>query len=439
MAEKLTAEGAHEGAETHATVLVEPDRMGVFESKLVRLNKKASQFGLEPIVVTKVQCVPFRRHLETIGRDGDRLLSSLVEVRSGERGRAGDAVLMNRVSLRYAIVKLGAWQVVGKVEAVEGGCLVFCVTAVAEDASEVRGRSQSKLVCEHCKRERNRAGVFVLREEGSGRYMQVGSGCLKDFTGIDPGAAMFLARLQEVVRLAEDEADEFARSSRRNAVATVYFLADVSFLSDRGGFVSSARAQEQGVEPTYSEASRMWSLLERDDDIRGAYRATIERHQEEAQRVRAWVLTKEGETDFDANTKLLLARDYLQMKPRYLALAAATVAMHRKANSEAKRRSEPSARVGVVGEKRVAVLTVERVVELDNPYSRSPTFLVLLRDEEGNKLAWRSAAVPRELVEGKGRRVEAGFKVKRHGEYKGSAQTDVTHLQVKGWREPLPH
>ncbi len=439
MAETLAAEGADEGAETHANVLVEPDSMGAFESRLVRLNKKASKFGLEPIVVTKVQCVPFRRHLETIGRDGDRLLSSLVEVRSGERGRAGDAVLMNRVSLRYPIVKLGAWQVVGKVEAVEGGCLVFCVTAVAEDASEVRGRSQSKLVCEHCKRERRRAGVFVLREDGSGRYMQVGSGCLKDFTGIDPGAALFLAKLHEVIRLAEDEADEFASSSRRNAVATVGFLADVSFLSDRGGFVSSARGQEEGVEPTYSEASRMWSLLERDDTLRAAYTATIEAHQEAAERVRAWVLTKEGETDFDANTKLMLAQDYLQMKPRHLALAAATVAMHRKATAEAKRRSEPSAHVGVVGEKRVAVLTVERVVELENPYSRAAAFLVRLRDEQGNKLAWRSAAVPRELVQGQGKRVEAGFKVKRHGDYKGSAQTDVTHVQIKGWLEPLPH
>ena len=419
---------------TESTVLVEPDRMPVFEHRLGKLNRKAARFGLAPISVTSVKCVPFRRSMELLGRDGDRVLSSLVEIH-GDAGQGVEAVLMNRVCLRYPLVRLGAWDVVGKVEAVEGGCLVFCVTGIKTDADEVRMRSKSQLVCEHCRRDRKRAGVFVMREEGSGRYIQVGSGCLKDFTGIDPGAALFLAKMHEVIRLCEKEVDEFAGSSRQNAVETLAYLADVSFLSDRGGFVSSSRAKEQGIEPTYAAASRMGGLLQEDSGLRLAYAESVEAHREVAETVRVWVLEKPVESDFDSNTKLLLSKEYIQTKPRHLALAAASVAMYRKATAETARTSVPSVHVGVVGEKRKALLTVERVVELENAFSRAAMFLVLLRDEEGNKLAWKSAAVPREVVEGAGKKLEAGFKIKRHGDYKGTPQTDVSHLKVKGWSD----
>ncbi len=173
----------------------------------------------------------------------------------------------------------------------------------------------------------------------------------------------------------------------------------------------------------------MRSLLEQ-EDIRRDYEATLVSHKMTARDVREWVLGKPGESDFDSNTKLLLAQDYLQLKPRHLALAAATVAMFRKSTAEAKQAAVPSAHVGKVGEKRWAAVTVERVVELDNAYSRASMFLVVMKDRSGNKLAWRSAAVPREVVHGEGKSFEVSFKVKGHGDYKGVSQTDVSHLKV---------
>jgi hypothetical protein len=402
--------------------------MQTFQQRLGKLNQKALRFGLEEIQVTAVESVAYRRQVESVGRDGARLLASLVEARGTGEGK-GETVLMNRVSLRYPLVKLGDWTVVGKVEAVAGGCLVFCVTQEEADAAEIRSRSKSPMVCDHCRRERRRSGAFVLREDGTGNYMQVGSACLKDFTGIDPGAALFLAKLQQVIRLCDEEAEEFARSWRSNAVETMTFLADVSFLSERGGFVSAARARETGVEPTYSEASRMRSLLEH-EELRMAYVASHDEHLKTAQAVRAWVLSKACETDFEANTKLLLESDHLMLKPRHLALAAATVAMYRKSTAEAKRVSEHSVHVGQLGHKRSGKVTVERVLELENAFSRAAMFLVLMKDEEGNRLAWKSAAVPREVVQGAGKSFEVTFKVKAHGDYKGVLQTEVSHLKV---------
>lgn len=415
----------------YSVVLVQPDQMGLFTHKLGLLNKKASKFGLSGIDVVETALVPYCRKFEDAGCDGERQISYLRPATPREDPRA--VFLMNRVRLKYPIVRLGNWQVVGKLEAVENGCLTFRVTEDADDAREVRERAGRAMECDHCRKARRRTATFVLREVSSGKHCQVGKGCLKDFTGIDPGAALFLARMYELVRMADEDADEFGRSQRRNAVPTERFLADVLFLSDRGGFVSASKAAERGAEPTWSEAAHIEDFLERDGDLKKAYGESAEAVGQKAGEVRAWMLQKEAASDFDRNAKLVLEPDYLLLKARHLALAAAVVPMYRHAQSHARSERQPSRHVGGVGSKMEAEVQVERVIELANPFVRGLMFLVLMRDSDGNKLAWRSAAAPGEMVKGEGRRLRASFKVKAHGDYRGQAQTDVTHVKVVDW------
>lgn len=412
-------------------VLVEPDRLGLFTHKLGLLNKKAARFGLEAIEVLESVPVAYRRTFEDAGRDGERQIAYLTP--AGPRDDVKAVILLNRVRLKYPIVRLGDWQVVGRLEAVENGCLTFRVTDAEDDAREVRARSTRAMECEHCRKIRRRTAVFVLREVSSGKHCQVGKGCLEDFTGIDPAAALFLARMYELISMADAEADEFARSMRRNSVATDVFLSDVVFLADRGGFVSAAKATESGAEPTWSEAAGIADILDRNEALRRSYVETREGCLAKAAEARAWMLEKPEASDFDRNAKLLIAMDHLLLKARRLALAAAVVPVYRKAQSEAAAQRQPSRHVGTVGAKMEAELQIERVIELENQFSRAGLFLVLMKDEGGNRLAWKSAAATGEMVKGEARRFRASFKVKGHGDYRGNAQTDVSHLKVLEW------
>lgn len=414
-----------------SVVLVEPDRMGLFTHKLGLLNKKAARFGLEAIEVLESVPVAYKRRFEDVGRDGGRQIAYLTP--AGARDDAQSVILLNRVRLRYPIVRLGAWQVVGKLEAVENGCLTFRVTDDEDDAREVRERSARAMECEHCRKVRRRGAVFVLRDVSSGKHCQVGKVCLKDFTGIDPAAALFLARMYELISMADAEADEFARSMRRNSVSTNVFLGDVVFLADKGGFVSAAKAAGSGAEPTWSEASRIAEILDGNEGLRRSYVETRDACLAKAAEARAWMLEKPGVSDFDRNAKLLLEMDHLLLKARHLALAAAVVPVYRKAHIEAEAQQQPSKHVGTVGVKMEAELQIERVIELENQFSRAGLFLVLMKDEGGDRLAWKSAAATGEVVKGEGRRLRASFKVKAHGDYRGHAQTDVSHLKVVEW------
>lgn len=414
-----------------SVVLVEPDRMGLFTHKLGLLNKKAARFGLEAIEVLESVPVAYKRRFEDAGRDGERQIAYLIP--AGPRDDVLAVILLNRVRLKYPIVRLGDWQVVGKLEAVENGCLTFRVTDDEDDAREVRARSTRAMECEHCRKVRRRTAVFVLREVSSGKHCQVGKGCLKDFTGIDPAAALFLARMYELISMADAEADEFARSMRRNSVATAAFLSDVVFLADRGGFVSSAKAAASGAEPTWSEAARIDDILDGNEGLRKSYGETRDACLAKAAEARVWMLEKPEASDFDRNAKLLLEMDHLLLKARHLALAAAVVPVYRKAHSVTAAQRQPSKHVGTVGTKMEADLQIERVIELENQFSRAGLFLVLMKDADGNKLTWKSAAATGEMVKGEGRRLRATFKVKAHGDYQGNAQTGVSHLKVLGW------
>lgn len=411
-------------------VLVEPGQMAAFQKRLDGLNKKAVAFGLDPIKIIDTKDVIYERKFEYVGRDMDRQLSYLVPVRDG--ARAENPVLLKRIEIEYPEVKLGNWRVIGKLEAMEGGNLMFAVSSDATDVAALSARADHPIECDHCKTNRQRKDGYLLRDNESGDYKQVGSNCLEDFTGHDPAKALFLARMSDVVRIAEGELEEFGRSSRANAVSTRRYLADVSFITENTGFVSSAKARDTMLNPTYNEALSLPDELNKDYGLRAKYGEQIERHLAHADAVRDWVATKPEESSFDRNLKLLLQADAISLDRKHLAFAAAAVPMYNRSLSAEAEARKPSEHVGTPGQKMAGKLTVDRVVQIEGYYGTSD--LVLMHDEAGNRLKWKTSACPDEIRNGGvGRTMEASFKIKEHDDYKGTAQTAITHLKVTRW------
>jgi hypothetical protein len=411
-----------------SVVLVEPGQLHVFNKRLKALNKKALAFGLPPIAVLGQESVLYERRSEWVGSDEDRLSCHLVPVSEGATPK--HPVELQRIRLSHPLIKLGDWLVVGKLEYTEGGNLVFCVTGEDADAAAVKARGLKPLTCEHCGMARKRSGAFVLRSMKGEGYKEVGSSCLRDFTGIDPATALFLAKLSSVISACEDDLDEFLRSGRVNAVSTVQFLSDVAFLCKHGGFISSSKANETGSEATFSEAQRIDVLLGREEGLKRKYETERDAHLDMALQVRAWVLSKRATSDFDDNAKLLLKLDALKLERRHLAFAAATVPMYMRSISVAREQRRASEHIGTKGERVQGMLIVDRVIEMANPFGRGVRFLVLIRDAEGNRLTWKTTSAPSDVVDGTLKEFEATFKVKAHTEYREVKQTEVTHVKV---------
>lgn len=422
-------------------VLVPPEDRENFSKRLTALSRKAERFGLPPIEVIDQSEVAYTRRLEYVGRDGDRMLATLVPVAaSGVDDRAGRSrkeegppIILSRITIRYPIVKLGEWMVVGLIERLEGAtkALTFRVGDQEVDGEQLKARAERPLHCEHCNTRRARNSAYLLRDP-QGSYKQVGASCLEDFAGIDPGAALWFAKMAALIRLSEGELDDYCSGAgRRSCFYTLRFLADVLFLVDRFGFVSVTKARESMCEPTYVGASDIQPFLDEHPDRRAEYLADMEKNDARAAQIIEWMLAKPEESDFVSNAKLLLSQEVLKREPRHLAIAAATVATFIRERAEHAEARRPSDWVGQVGEKLEQKLQVDRVVEIPNHFSRASRFMLLFKDPDGNIIKWTTTAAPNQLVSGSPTPVLTRFRVSAHEVYNGKQkQTVVTHLKV---------
>lgn len=413
-----------------AVLLIEPSQREQFRKQLLRLNKKANTFGLPAIKVLKETQVLYERVSEHIGRS-DAVISYLQPLKPGKH--PAHPVRLLRLEIHYPEIKLGNWQVVGKLESMEGGNLQFHVTEGKADAQAIAAYAAKPTTCEHCNTNRRRKDVFILRDLDTQAYKQVGGSCLLDFTGIDPSRALFLAKMWEVFRAEEDELLDFLRSGRSNAVGTREFLADVSFLAQTQGFVSSTKAREIGIPATYDDAIGLTRQLERDTVLNGRYWKTREMHLAVADAIRDWAKQLPLENSFNANVQLLLQRDSIELNPKHLAFAAASWAAYSKALHLNEARAK-SVHIGEPGQKLLRTLTFRRAIPLDSVYGVS--YLILMKDEDGNAVTWKTRACPTWMLDADHEvRFNASFKVKQHDTYKGTCQTAVSHLKDLG--EPV--
>ncbi|MGH8156594.1 MAG: hypothetical protein ACREPQ_00610 [Rhodanobacter sp.] len=422
------------GTERHAAKVVVPvDQMGAFEKRLKALNVKAERFGLEAISVGEPLLTNYEIYREP-NRSGSGEHVTLLPQGSApppEATRDG-LVRMAQIPIEYPVIKLGDWRVVAKIEpAGADDNLVFVVSEDAADVAAAEGHRHQAIQCEHCGTERRRKASFLLAGEGG--YKEVGQQCLEDFTGIDPAAALFLGKLHTFLSWDYLELG----SGGPNAIATRQFLIDVLFLTEQCGFVSSSRAKcNPGTRATYQIAMDLAGELHDDAALREAYPDALDRLGTQADALREWYALNASATGFDANVRALLAQDTLLLDPKHLAFAAGAVPgylrQQQRQRALALDTSAERRHVGVAGERSTMVLRVERMVIFDTRFGRQ--WLAIMRDREGNKLAWKTSSLPPDRFrEAKPEQwFECQFKVKEHGDYQGVPQTQVTHLQLMG-------
>lgn len=413
-------------------VLVPVSDMTTFTKRMAQLNKKAQAYGLEPVTVESMTEGLYVRRAEPVSPLSEHQLERLVPF-DALRDKYSDGVIhINKIHLSYPIIKMGQWHVIGKIERIEQDSLIFSVSDDENDRLAVSTYAQRPITCEHCNLNRMRNDGFILKNAEDGAFKQVGSGCLKDFTGIDPAAALFLAKMLTVIRGFDGLDGE--GGARASGMPLVYFLSRVVYLAETCGFVSVAKARETYAQPTCDEVMSV-DFDTRYPGYRKAAPEAREAWEAKAQAVRAWFVNRAPADDFERNVALLLKQEVISFDRKHAAFAAAAVPTYNRQLAKVREAADkaPSAHIGKPGEKMTAEVAISRVIPFDTAYGRS--YIVILADSEGNQIRWKTAAAPHDVLEGTGRRLQAVFRVKNHEDYKGAAQTNVTHFKPVAWLE----
>jgi hypothetical protein len=322
------------------------------------------------------------------------------------------------VELEGEVPALAGCQLVAELRHGEGETDV--VPLVREPGTDLGAWRSAKPRCEHCGVHRRRRVTYLLRHR-SGDLVQVGSGCVRAFTGAeDPLGAVALARaLQDAARV---RASEAGRGGRAEPTVLEY-LAAVAAVAAKEGFAAVAEVTHKSLATAERAAELIESLRARQGP------PLSDRARREAAGVERWVLdelsARERRTRFEERLLAVFGRSE-RVGPR----ARATVAAGWLAHSRVLARRE-RAYVASVG----APVEVEVEVEVRGVRTarRSSRFGAVLwhdlRDRAGHRLAW--FAVGTELEEGTSYRLRGA--VRRHETFQGKAVTVLERCRV----EPL--
>ncbi len=109
--------------------------------------------------------------------------------------------------------------------------------------------------CDHCNIKRPRNKTYILLDKETGKLSQVGSSCLKDFTGHSNPENV--CKIQEFMDDSMGELSEFG-SSKSGYIKVEPFLNIVAECMLKYGYVSAKKAEEQCIMSTADEAMEVY-------------------------------------------------------------------------------------------------------------------------------------------------------------------------------------
>ena len=385
-----------------------------------KLNRRAEKLGCAPLVLRIVRKYDL---MQERTRNGVKIKS--VQARM-------------EVEIEGETPKFEGWNLLAAVEMLENG---------ENLVRNVPGRVVPEVFrttdthCDHCKATRYRKEVFVLGHD-DGRFVQVGRQCIADFLG-HVSAENLLARAEwamsanDLGREAEDEDFGGSREFRRDIAE---FLAVTAVVIRRLGWVSNKMVQERGE--GVSTSSIAWRILTDGCPYMRALVAENDLHFEEideklASEALIWAQNQPttGVADYLYNLGVACRQDCVTYRTSGL-VASAIAAYQRHLDNEGTRRRRQNLErrhVGVEGKRDdFCDLVIKRMRYFDSQYGVKT--LITFEDATGNLLVWWASKQLDGIEEGDA--VDIRGTVKKHGDYKGTPQTELQRVEIRK-KEPV--
>ncbi len=385
-------------------------------NEIAKLNRKAKKLGCPELKLTLKDTDP--KKVFDCPYTGRKLVNPYV-------------IPMVEATVDYEIPNVDGYELVAKLDLYGDKVLI---SAVPDSFIPSEYLSVTSIGCDHCKTRRPRKHSVLLREIATGKHIEVGSTCVKDFFhGNDPKWMLHMASFvfSDIVGGIRDE-DCRKGYGRVDAWDFISVLSYTAAVIRQHGWVSKAVAQEYdkkatawrvhtNLEPpirlTPEDKEDLVSIIDEDEDTVIAT-------------VKHWEAVDATGNSYLTNCKNLMEMGYVPHK--YLGFACSMVSTYLRTLEEKKvKEAQPeSNHIGTVGERlrglKVKVLFYRHI---DCDYSPFGKDLYTFIDEDGNIFktfysgsGWSLEDDEEAIIDGT---------VKRHDEWKGQKQTLLTRVSVK--------
>lgn len=307
------------------------------------------------------------------------------------------------------------WELIGKIDHNTSGNIIKLMNMYNKHIIPHRFYS-SEPVCEHCNTRRRRKTTCLVHNTITGEWKQVGTTCLKDYTGIDSEiVAMFSSFV--------DEAEKSGFTGKRHEV--YYPVKEVLVLSSK---CIEGRGYHKW-DPYGGEMSTKEEVYNNLVHIRIVNIPEDSKYYKEADEALEWIRSTTEDNNYLNNLKSIANSEYV--KDVNLGIAVSLIqAYHNHLEREAKKSQDidesNSKFIGKTGDKlTIDVKVAACVTGWDGLYGY--TWLYKFLDEDGNVYIWYSSKgldLSEIMV------TKLSGTVKNHTTFKGINQTVLTRCRV---------
>ena len=390
--------------ETHndiTEITVAASRLPLLADRIAKLNARGARFGAENALTMEI-VEEFERGVRWDGR------AEAAEI----------PVPMARVQITGRVWTIDGWTFAGRIECTPGGNIVHR-SPNADDAIDFEALRERAPHCDHCETNRRRIDCFVLRN-ADGETKLVGRNCLADYLRDADAVRGALKTSQLYLEIGEWILNFNAPCpgfwGARFRLPVVDFLAFVSAAIRYSG------SYEKG---TTAEIANDIARGDIDDADAWPNEGDFARATAAAE----WARNMDPRNGYTRNLKAALSNLRVDRRNENL-VASALVAFDRHLDAQA-RAAAPAAddggHLGTVGETLTRMLKVTGIRTGDGRFGIWT--LLSFVDRDGNVVKWfASGDVSREFERGACYKL-AGI-VKKHDEYRGEKQTQLTRCRV---------
>ena len=336
-----------------------------------------------------------------------------------------------KIILNTPAVKFDGYTFLAAVEQAEAGFVVKQATGI-----NLGGYRPDNLECDACGRSIRRQKTYLV-EDSEGKMLQVGSGCIKKYFGVQPEGIWALTF--DPVEKAEDSVRWYSGSisALGSAVPTEEVMAYALAISNGGeDFVSKGAAYNYGG---LSTSERVQDAMNSDDsgEIQVAAKAYIDNG--EAKRLIEELQKSDTSSDYGKNMAVISTGEYTRWSDMAILISGLSKIANEKRNlSKAQKLAEWGVPTkGYAGAEKESIagreFKIRDVVDSTkaDPYSyhggEITTSRVNFRDADNHEIIWWSSNKFTGEI-GKKVTIKSGT-IKAHGEFAGVDQTVITRVK----------
>jgi hypothetical protein len=371
------------------TASITKDKLQKFVDFVLEKNKKAKKLNCPEITYT--------------------LSPEYVKNVKLETGDVIDVVYVD-VTINEESIRLGNYQVIGRIDDIEGDVIVSGMSDMK------KFRSYSMKQCDHCNISRNRKHLVVVTDGTETKA--IGSSCLNDFVG-HVSAIQYISSISWAMNIEETiEEEGFNSVSPKSAVYSLNEVLTIAAAIIRidGSYVSKSKAEESGYMST--KDSVMSVMFSKNASIQ-----IIDADRELVKNAIEWFKnTKHDDTDFFHNLEMILSKEYIST--RFFGFAIALLPVYKKAIATSYH-MEKSEFIGVIGEKKSMTVECINVMYFDSMYGRCYMYHM----KNGNDVVIYKTTSTNFCLE-VGERANIRCTIKNHNIYKDINQTEITRAKI---------